>query len=99
MPNEKFDEAAFEAAISGPNGWDAVADPVAEVRRLRGDDPAPIQAFDDLRKLESRKDSAAARRDARMLCQFFELPVPEWARRRNGDRHGIRATSKADYLR
>jgi len=49
MPNEKFDEAAFEAAISGPNGRDAVADPVAEVRRLRGDDETIL----DLSKMEA----------------------------------------------
>lgn len=33
----KFDEAAFAEAVSHPNGWDEVADPVAEIRRLRGD--------------------------------------------------------------
>ena len=49
---KKFDEAAFEAAISGPNGWDAVVDPVAEVRRMRGDAPhgnaAALRLCDEL---------------------------------------------------
>lgn len=31
----KFDEAAFDAAVSKPNGWSGVADPVAEIRRMR----------------------------------------------------------------
>lgn len=33
---KKFSPAKFDAAVSKPNGWDAVADPVAEVRRMRG---------------------------------------------------------------
>lgn len=36
---KKFDEAAFDAAVSKPNGWSEVQDPVAEVRRMRGDEP------------------------------------------------------------
>ncbi len=36
---KKLDEAAFDAAVSKPNGWNEVADPVAEVRRMRGDEP------------------------------------------------------------
>jgi hypothetical protein len=39
MSEEKFDEAAFEAAISKPTAWDEVQDPVSEVRKMRGDDP------------------------------------------------------------
>ena len=35
----KFDAAAFDEAVSRPSGWDAVADPVAEIRRMRGDAP------------------------------------------------------------
>ena len=31
----KFDEAAFDAAVSKPNGWSGVADPVAEIRMMR----------------------------------------------------------------
>lgn len=31
----KFDRAAFDAAISGQNGWREIADPVAEIRRMR----------------------------------------------------------------
>lgn len=42
MSAEKFDEAAFAGAISQPNGWDEVADPVAEIRRMRGDVPETI---------------------------------------------------------
>lgn len=34
-----FDEAAFDEAASRPNGWSEVPDPVAEVRRMRGDTP------------------------------------------------------------
>ena len=31
----KFDEAAFDAAVSKPNGWSNIADSVAEIRRMR----------------------------------------------------------------
>jgi len=34
----KFDEAAFDAAVAKPNGWSGVADPVAEIRRMRDGD-------------------------------------------------------------
>lgn len=34
----KFDEASFDAAVAKPNGWSGVADPVAEVRRMRDGD-------------------------------------------------------------
>ena len=34
----QFDEKAFEQAIARPNGWEDVTDPVAEIRRLRGED-------------------------------------------------------------
>ena len=34
----QFDEQAFEQAIARPNGWEDVVDPVAEIRRLRGED-------------------------------------------------------------
>lgn len=38
---KKFDEAAFDAAVAKPNGWSGVADPVAEIRRMRdGDEPS-----------------------------------------------------------
>lgn len=38
---KKFDEAAFDAAVAKPNGWSGVADPVAEVRKMRdGDEPS-----------------------------------------------------------
>lgn len=33
-----FDESAFDAAVEKPNGWSEVADPVAEIRRMRGDE-------------------------------------------------------------
>ena len=33
-----FDEEAFDAAVAKPNGWSNVADPVAEIRRMRGDE-------------------------------------------------------------
>jgi len=37
----KFDEAAFDTAVAKPNGWSGVADPVAEIRRMRdGDEPS-----------------------------------------------------------
>ena len=39
----KFDEAAFDEAVSKPNGWSDVADPVAEIRRMR-DGGAPGNA-------------------------------------------------------
>lgn len=35
LPETKFDRAAFDAAISGQNGWREIADPVAEIRRMR----------------------------------------------------------------
>ena len=35
-----FDASMFEAAISKKTGWNAVADPVVEIRRLRGADVA-----------------------------------------------------------
>lgn len=38
MPGKKFDEKAFDRAISGLTAWDDVSDPVAEIRRMRGDD-------------------------------------------------------------
>jgi hypothetical protein len=34
----KFDEAAFDKAVAKPNGWSGVADPVAEIRRMRDGD-------------------------------------------------------------
>ena len=34
----QFDEQAFEQAIARPNGWEDVADPIAEIRKLRGED-------------------------------------------------------------
>lgn len=33
-----FDKAAFDKAVSGPSAWDAVEDPVADIRRMRGAD-------------------------------------------------------------
>lgn len=41
----KFDEAAFDEAVSHPSGWDAVADPVAEIRRMRDGVPANVAAL------------------------------------------------------
>lgn len=41
----KFDEAAFDAAVAKLNGWDAVSDPVAEIRRMRGDAPGDASAM------------------------------------------------------
>lgn len=35
LPETKFDRAEFDAAISEPNGWRNVEDPVAEIRRMR----------------------------------------------------------------
>jgi hypothetical protein len=44
--SQKFDEAAFDAATSKPNGWSDVADPVAEIRRMRdGDAPGNAAAM------------------------------------------------------
>ena len=34
---KEFDEEAFNAAVAKPNGWSNVEDPVAEIRRMRGD--------------------------------------------------------------
>lgn len=54
----KFDEAAFDAAVSEPNGWSDVADPVAEIRKMRGDEqPGNTAAM--------REALEAARREAR----------------------------------
>ena len=36
----KFDEAAFDKAVAKPNGWSGVADPVAEIRKMRDGDEA-----------------------------------------------------------
>ena len=36
----KFDEAAFNKAVAKPNGWSKVADPVAEIRKMRDGDEA-----------------------------------------------------------
>ena len=36
----KFDEAAFDKAVAKPNGWSKVADPVAEIRKMRDGDEA-----------------------------------------------------------
>lgn len=38
LPSKPFDGDAFDKAVSGPSAWDDVDDPVAEVRRMRGDD-------------------------------------------------------------
>ena len=63
-PPKRFDEAAFDEAVSKPNGWSGVADPVAEIRRMRdGDTPGNAAALrealegieDDCRVLD-RKD-------------------------------------------
>ena len=35
--DRKFDEAAFDKAVAKPNGWSKVADPVMEIRLMRGD--------------------------------------------------------------
>ncbi len=58
-----------------------------------------VKVHADLSALEAKSDDPAARRDARMLCNFFGLPVPEWARSRQLNVRGIRATSRADYFR
>lgn len=55
---KKFDEAAFDAAVAKPNGWSGVADPVAEIRRMRdGDEPSwgPME-----RKRQSEIDAILA---------------------------------------
>ena len=36
--DRKFDEAAFAKAVAKPNGWSKVADPVAEIHRMRDSD-------------------------------------------------------------
>lgn len=36
----KFDEAAFDEAVAKPNGWSGIADPVAEIRKMRDGDEA-----------------------------------------------------------
>ena len=38
--DRKFDEAAFDKAVAKPNGWSGVADPVAEIRKMRDGDEA-----------------------------------------------------------
>lgn len=53
----KFDEAAFDEAVSKPNGWSDVDDPVAEIRRMRdGDAPGNAAA---LRKALNRVEHLA----------------------------------------
>ena len=37
LPETKFDADAFDRAVSRPSAWDEVSDPVAEIRRMRGD--------------------------------------------------------------
>ncbi|MBQ6925647.1 MAG: hypothetical protein IJQ73_13480 [Kiritimatiellae bacterium] len=37
LPKTTFDAVAFDKAVSRPSAWDEVADPVAEIRRMRGD--------------------------------------------------------------
>jgi len=37
LPETTFDADAFDKAVSRPSAWDEVADPVAEIRRMRGD--------------------------------------------------------------
>lgn len=63
-----FDEAAFDEAVSKPNGWSEVADPVAEIRRMRGAAP---------------QGNAAAMREALMridrLCRVTDDEAgPAW---------------------
>ncbi len=36
-PGTTFDADAFDKAVSRPSAWDEVADPVTEIRRMRGD--------------------------------------------------------------
>jgi hypothetical protein len=38
LPGRKFDSEEFDHAVSGGSAWDAIEDPVAEIRRMRGDD-------------------------------------------------------------
>lgn len=38
LPGKAFDSAAFDQAVAGPSAWDRVEDPVAEIRRMRGED-------------------------------------------------------------
>lgn len=35
LPETNFDRAEFDTAISGYNGWREIADPIAEIRRMR----------------------------------------------------------------
>ena len=63
MSNEKFDEAAFNEAISQPNGWDAVADPVAEIRRMRGD----------------QEPTTMAKKDALLIASLLYYEVEDYA--------------------
>lgn len=32
-----FDKTEFDKSVSGPSAWDSVEDPVAEVRKMRGE--------------------------------------------------------------
>lgn len=37
LPGKAFDSTAFDHAVNRPSAWDSVEDPVAEIRRMRGD--------------------------------------------------------------
>ena len=54
-----------------------------------------------LRRLSGSPEKATSRYQARQICAFFGLPVPDWARKRptvpTERRIGIRANTKAEY--
>ena len=70
---QKFDEAAFDAAVSKPSGWDAVADPVAEIRRMRDGTPSsPEEVLEVLRAFHDAHYSVFPRDElTERLCHAY----------------------------
>jgi len=82
-PAKFFDEKAFDEMASIPNGWSKVADPVAEIRRMRGDFPPPgnaaalRKALEDINEELHGEMPFGARANARMsfiACNALAKP-------------------------
>ncbi len=70
-----FDKAAFDAAVSRPNGWDAVKDPVAVIRRMRGDVPLGNAA-----KMREALEAVNSAFDDALICTDYQMTEAEMDR-------------------
>ena len=69
--NAPFDKSAFDSSVAKPSAWDSVADPVAEIRKMRGN--RDISKEPNRRKPKGpNKTEARFNRDVLEGCGIFE---------------------------